>query len=66
MNRLWIKLLGAFGVEFNYIYCLLFGALVAPTDPVAVLGILKKVGVPRPASMIGCRKMAKMSNLPQC
>ncbi len=40
-------LLGAFGVEFSFIYCLLFGALVAPTDPVAVLGILKKVGVPR-------------------
>ena len=27
-------------------YCLLFGALISPTDPIAVLGILKKVGVP--------------------
>ncbi|KPJ76637.1 MAG: sodium:proton antiporter [Deltaproteobacteria bacterium SG8_13] len=28
------------------IHCLLFGALISPTDPIAVLGILKKVGVP--------------------
>jgi CPA1 family monovalent cation:H+ antiporter len=27
------------------IYCLLFGALISPTDPVAVLGLLKKAGV---------------------
>jgi CPA1 family monovalent cation:H+ antiporter len=27
-------------------YCLLFGALISPTDPIAVLGILKKAGVP--------------------
>ena len=27
-------------------HCLLFGALISPTDPIAVLGILKKVGVP--------------------
>ena len=40
-------LLGAFGIEFSYIYCLLFGALVSPTDPVAVLGILKTAGVPK-------------------
>ena len=36
-----------FGVEFSYIYCLLFGALVSPTDPMAVLGILKTAGVPK-------------------
>ncbi|MGB5929313.1 MAG: sodium:proton antiporter, partial [Cyclobacteriaceae bacterium] len=28
-------------------YCLLFGALISPTDPIAVLGILKKAGVPK-------------------
>lgn len=28
-------------------YCLLFGALISPTDPIAVLGILKKTGVPK-------------------
>lgn len=40
-------LLRAFGVEFSYVYCLVFGALISPTDPVAVLGILKSVGVSR-------------------
>jgi CPA1 family monovalent cation:H+ antiporter len=29
------------------IYCLLFGALISPTDPVAVLGILKELKVPK-------------------
>ncbi|WP_159801248.1 sodium:proton antiporter [Flavobacterium sp. MK4S-17] len=28
-------------LEIPYIYCLLFGALISPTDPVAVLSILK-------------------------
>lgn len=40
-------LVGAFGIEISYIYCLLFGALISPTDPVAVLGILKRVGAPK-------------------
>jgi CPA1 family monovalent cation:H+ antiporter len=31
----------------NFLYCLLFGALVAPTDPIAVLGILTKAGAPK-------------------
>ncbi|WP_034261086.1 cation:proton antiporter [Altibacter lentus] len=35
------------GLEVAYIYCLLFGALISPTDPIAVLGILKKAGVPK-------------------
>jgi len=33
------------GFSFSYIDALLFGALIAPTDPVAVLGILKETGV---------------------
>jgi len=33
------------GIDLPMIYCLLFGALISPTDPIAVLGILKKVGV---------------------
>ena len=36
-----------FGIQVAYIYCLLFGALISPTDPIAVLGILKKVGAPK-------------------
>ncbi len=36
----------AFGIEMSFLYCLLFGALISPTDPIAVLGILKKAKVP--------------------
>ena len=35
------------GLEINFIYCLLFGALISPTDPIAVLGILKQAGAPK-------------------
>jgi CPA1 family monovalent cation:H+ antiporter len=35
------------GFPLPFIYCLLFGALISPTDPIAVLGILRKVGVPK-------------------
>ncbi len=41
---LWV--LGWLGIELPFIYCLLFGALISPTDPIAVMGILKKAGVP--------------------
>lgn len=40
-------LLHALGVEIPFIYCLLFGALISPTDPIAVLGILKSAGAPK-------------------
>ena len=35
------------GFDIPFIHCLLFGALISPTDPIAVLGILKKVGAPK-------------------
>ena len=35
------------GFDIPYLYALLFGALIAPTDPVAVLGILKETSVAR-------------------
>lgn len=37
----------AFSYPVDFIYCLLFGALVAPTDPIAVMGILKQAGAPK-------------------
>lgn len=40
-------LTGLINLEIPLIYCLIFGSLIAPTDPVAVLGILKTVKVPR-------------------
>lgn len=39
--------LNLLGFNISYIYCLLFGALISPTDPIAVLGILKKADVPK-------------------
>ena len=36
-----------FGLDIPFIYCLLFGSLISPTDPIAVLGILKTVGAPK-------------------
>ena len=33
------------GLPIPFIYCLLFGALISPTDPIAVLGILKEAKV---------------------
>ena len=35
------------GLELPLIYCLLFGALISPTDPIAVMGILKTAGAPK-------------------
>lgn len=40
-------LLPLLGMEVAFIHCLLFGALISPTDPIAVLGILKKAGAPK-------------------
>jgi Na+:H+ antiporter len=38
-------LLNIFGVNVNLIHALLFGALISPTDPIAVLSILKRAGI---------------------
>ncbi|MEZ4951449.1 MAG: sodium:proton antiporter [Saprospiraceae bacterium] len=40
-------IIGMLGFSIPFIHCLLFGALISPTDPIAVLGILKKAGVPK-------------------
>jgi CPA1 family monovalent cation:H+ antiporter len=34
------------GIDVPLSYCLVFGALISPTDPIAVLGILKNANVP--------------------
>ncbi|HKJ23070.1 MAG TPA: sodium:proton antiporter, partial [Gammaproteobacteria bacterium] len=41
------KLFAWLGIRLSLIYSLLFGALISPTDPIAVLGILKKAGIPK-------------------
>lgn len=33
------------GIEIPFIFCLLFGALISPTDPIAVMGVLKEAKV---------------------
>jgi len=35
------------GFSPPYIWCLVFGALISPTDPIAVIGILKRAAVPK-------------------
>lgn len=37
----------AFGAELPFVWALVFGALISPTDPVAVLSILKTVKLPK-------------------
>jgi len=39
-------LLMALGIRFDYTVCLLFGALISPTDPIAVMALLKSANVP--------------------
>ena len=38
---------GMLGLQIDFAYCLLFGALISPTDPISVLGIMRKVGAPK-------------------
>jgi CPA1 family monovalent cation:H+ antiporter len=40
-----------FSMPIPFIYCLLFGALISPTDPIAVLGILKDADIPQSLEM---------------
>ncbi|WP_342651692.1 sodium:proton antiporter [Vibrio metschnikovii] len=35
------------GIQIDLIYCLLFGSLISPTDPIAVLAIVKKLNAPK-------------------
>ena len=45
-------LLDAVGHPLRMIDALLFGALISPTDPIAVLGVLKSSRVPRPIEVV--------------
>jgi len=40
-------LMQALGLDLPLMYAMLFGSLIAPTDPIAVLAIMKKVGAPQ-------------------
>jgi CPA1 family monovalent cation:H+ antiporter len=40
------------GLSLPLLYCLLFGALISPTDPIAVMGILKSAGAPKSLELV--------------
>ncbi len=40
------------GLPLPLIFCLLFGALISPTDPIAVMGILKSAGAPKELELV--------------
>ena len=42
-------MLALLGIPLRLIDCLLFGALISPTDPISVLGLLKQIGAPKTA-----------------
>ena len=42
--------LGWLDLQLPYIYCLVFGALISPTDPIAVMAILKSAGATKSLS----------------
>ena len=44
--------LPAVGIQLPLMYCLLFGALISPTDPIAVMGILKSAGAPKNLELV--------------
>ena len=40
------------GIDLPLLYCLLFGALISPTDPIAVMGVLKTAGAPENLELV--------------
>ncbi|TRZ94320.1 MAG: sodium:proton antiporter [Rhodocyclaceae bacterium] len=48
---MWI-VLPLVGLKLPLLYCLLFGALISPTDPIAVMGILKSAGAPKELELV--------------
>ncbi|WP_312379169.1 cation:proton antiporter, partial [Pseudomonas oryzihabitans] len=39
-------------VSLSLIHCLIFGALISPTDPIAVMGILRTAGAPKNTELV--------------
>ena len=40
-------IMNGLGLGVSFVHCLVFGALISPTDPIAVLALLKKAGTPK-------------------
>lgn len=47
IGTLFYLISGWIGLEITYLFCLVFGALISPTDPIAVLALLKKARAPK-------------------
>ncbi len=47
----WLIMRGV-GLELNWLTCLLFGALISPTDPIAVLSLVTRAGAPNSVQTI--------------
>ncbi|MBQ56872.1 MULTISPECIES: sodium:proton antiporter [Pseudomonas] len=45
-------LLALTDLDLPLVYCLVFGALISPTDPIAVQGILKSAGAPESVELV--------------
>jgi len=50
-GALWLALPWV-GLPMGLLHCLLFGALISPTDPIAVMGILKSAGAPEDLELV--------------
>ena len=50
-GAMWL-LLPLIGLQLSFIWCLVFGALISPTDPIAVMGILKSAGAPKSLELV--------------
>lgn len=50
-GALWL-VLPWIGLPMSLLHCLLFGALISPTDPIAVMGILKSAGAPKNLELV--------------
>lgn len=48
---MWL-VLGWVDLPLPLLHCLLFGAIISPTDPIAVMGILKSIGAPRELEVV--------------
>ncbi len=40
------------GLPFTFAHCLLLGAIISPTDPIAAMSILRKVGLPHDTGLV--------------
>jgi CPA1 family monovalent cation:H+ antiporter len=44
-------MLGVIGVELSYLYCLVFGALISPTDPIAITEYIRRFKISKNVEM---------------